>query len=34
DKPAAALAVPFVAWIGFATVLAARIRRDNPTRSR
>jgi 2-polyprenyl-6-methoxyphenol hydroxylase-like FAD-dependent oxidoreductase/tryptophan-rich sensory protein len=30
DKPAAALAVPFVAWLGFATLLAERIRRDNP----
>lgn len=30
DRPAAALAVPFVAWLGFATLLAARIRRDNP----
>ncbi len=30
DRPAAALAVPFVAWLGFATLLADRIRRDNP----
>ncbi len=30
DKPAAALAVPFVAWLGFATVLATRIWNDNP----
>lgn len=30
DRPAAALAVPFVAWLGFATLLAGRIRRDNP----
>ncbi|MGJ3628443.1 tryptophan-rich sensory protein [Sphingomonas sp. MMS24-JH45] len=30
DRPAAALATPFVAWFGFATLLAARIRRDNP----
>lgn len=30
DRPAAALAVPLVAWLGFATLLAERIRRDNP----
>ncbi|MEH3160340.1 MAG: tryptophan-rich sensory protein [Sphingomonas taxi] len=30
DRPAAAVAVPFVAWLGFATLLAERIRRDNP----
>ena len=30
DRPAAILAVPFVAWLGFATVLAERIWRDNP----
>lgn len=30
DRPAAALSVPFVAWVAFATVLADRIRRDNP----
>ena len=30
DRPAAAAAVPFVAWLGFATLLAARIWRDNP----
>lgn len=30
DRPAAATAVPFVAWLGFATLLAERIRRDNP----
>lgn len=30
DRPAAALAVPFVAWLGFATLLAERIWRDNP----
>ncbi|MFD1789850.1 TspO/MBR family protein [Sphingomonas floccifaciens] len=30
DRPAAVLAVPFVAWLGFATLLAERIRRDNP----
>jgi tryptophan-rich sensory protein len=31
DKPAAAVGLPFVAWLGFATVLAVRIWRDNPT---
>lgn len=37
DRPAAATAVPFVAWLGFATLLAERIwarnagRRDMPT---
>lgn len=30
DRPAAATALPFVAWLGFATMLAERIRRDNP----
>lgn len=30
DRPAAATAVPFVAWLGFATLLAGRIWRDNP----
>ncbi|GAA0673108.1 2-polyprenyl-6-methoxyphenol hydroxylase-like FAD-dependent oxidoreductase/tryptophan-rich sensory protein [Sphingomonas insulae] len=30
DKLAAAVAVPFVAWLGFATLLAERIWRDNP----
>jgi len=30
DRPAAITAVPFVAWLGFATLLAERIRRDNP----
>lgn len=30
DKPAAAAGVPFVAWLGFATLLAERIWRDNP----
>ncbi|TCP29516.1 tryptophan-rich sensory protein [Sphingomonas sp. BK235] len=30
DRPAAALALPFVAWLGFAAVLADRIRRDSP----
>ncbi len=29
DRPAAATAVPFVAWLGFATLLAARIRARN-----
>ncbi|GAA3697841.1 hypothetical protein GCM10022268_05440 [Sphingomonas cynarae] len=29
DRPAAALAVPFVAWLGFATLLAERIRERN-----
>ena len=30
DRPAAVLAAPFVAWLGFATLLATRIERDNP----
>lgn len=30
DRPAAALASPFAAWLGFATLLAGRIARDNP----
>lgn len=30
DRPAAAVGVPFVVWIGFATLLAERIWRDNP----
>lgn len=30
DRPAAAVAVPFVAWLAFATLLAERIWRDNP----
>ena len=34
DRPAAALATPFVAWLGFATLLAERIRRDNPAKGR
>ncbi|WP_343525992.1 TspO/MBR family protein [Sphingomonas sp.] len=34
DRPAAALAVPFVAWLAFATLLAERIRRDNPGHGR
>ena len=29
DRPAAALAAPFVAWLGFATLLAERIRERN-----
>lgn len=34
DKPAAALGVPFVAWLGFATILAERIWRDNRAKDR
>ena len=34
DKPAAATAVPFVAWLAFATLLAGRIWRDNPAGAR
>jgi len=34
DRPAAALGVPFVAWLGFATLLAGRIWRDNPAPER
>ena len=34
DRPAAALAVPFVGWLGFATLLAERIWRDNPAEGR
>ena len=30
DRPAAALAVPFVGWLGFATVLAQQVWRRNP----
>ncbi len=30
DKPAAATGIPFVAWLGFATLLAERIWRANP----
>ena len=33
DRPAAGLGVPFVAWLGFATVLAAAISRRNEPRS-
>ena len=32
DRPAAGLGVPFVAWLGFATVLAAGISRRNDSR--
>ena len=32
DRPAAAVGVPFAAWLGFATVLATRIWRDNPAK--
>lgn len=31
DRPAAATAVPFVAWLGFATILAERIWARNPS---
>lgn len=34
DRPAAAVAVPFVAWLGFATLVAERIWRDNPEKGR
>jgi benzodiazapine receptor len=34
DRPAAASGVPFVAWLGFATLLAERIWRDNPVEGR
>jgi tryptophan-rich sensory protein len=34
DRTAATVAVPFVAWLGFATLLAERIRRDNPEEGR
>ena len=30
DRPAATLAVPFAAWLGFATLLSERIRERNP----
>lgn len=30
DRPAAALAVPFALWLGFATLLSERIRERNP----
>ena len=34
DRPAAGAAVPFVAWLGFATLLAERIWRDNLEKGR
>lgn len=34
DRPAAATAVPFVAWLGFATLLAGRIWQRNDTDDR
>ena len=34
DRAAAAAGVPFVLWLGFATVLAERIWRDNPVNGR
>ena len=34
DRPAALLGVPFVGWLGFATVLAARISSTNTDRAR
>ena len=34
DRPAALLGVPFVGWLGFATVLAARISATNTDRAR
>ncbi|MET0270060.1 MAG: TspO/MBR family protein, partial [Sphingomonas sp.] len=34
DKPSAAVGVPFVAWLGFAALLAGRIWRDNPAAAR
>ena len=34
DKPAAAMGVPFVAWLGFATLLAERIWQKNPAEVR
>jgi tryptophan-rich sensory protein len=34
DKPAAATGAPFVAWLGFATLLAERIWRKNPAEVR
>jgi tryptophan-rich sensory protein len=34
DRPAVAAAIPFVAWLGFATLLAERIWRDNPEEGR
>lgn len=34
DRPAAAAGAPFAAWLGFATLLAGRIWRDNPAETR
>ena len=34
DRTAAVTAVPYVGWLAFATLLAERIRRDNPARGR
>ncbi len=34
DRPAAVAGVPFVVWLGFATLLAERIWRDNPANGR
>lgn len=34
DRPAAAVAMPFVAWLGFATLLTERIWRANPGEAR
>lgn len=34
ERPAAAAAVPFVAWLAFATLIAEGIRRENPARGR
>ena len=34
DRPAAVAAIPFVAWLGFATLLAERIWRNNPEEGR
>lgn len=34
DRPAAAVGVPFLGWLGFATILATRIWHDNPANGR
>ncbi|MBB3691809.1 tryptophan-rich sensory protein [Sphingomonas sp. BK580] len=34
DRTAAMTALPYAGWLGFATLLAERIRRDNPARGR
>lgn len=34
DRPAAVAGVPLTLWLGFATVLAERVWRDNPVRGR